>query len=99
MYALFFIAVSSLLNYDLFTIINIQSLLGGLAAQAHAVERVPCLAVKGHLARLGVERADGGCLAVAAYQAHDDALWQFLVRSSCTTRESSAEVPLVAAKP
>lgn len=34
-----FIAVSSLLDYNLFTIINIQSLLGGLATQTHAVQR------------------------------------------------------------
>ena len=63
--------------YHYFTsIINIQSLLGGLAAQAHTVERVPCLAVEREFARLGVEGADGGCFAAAADEAHGDALGQ-----------------------
>lgn len=46
---------------------------------------VPCLAVEGHFARLGVDGADAVCLAVAAYQAHSDALRQFLVGSRCAT--------------
>ena len=69
-YALFFIAVISLLDYnlelrsssltlgnvselsflslnrDLFTIVDIDALGAGLAAEADAVEGVPCLAVK-----------------------------------------------------
>ena len=76
--------MSSLLDYDLLTIIDIDALGAGLAAQAHTVERVPCLAVKGHLARLGVEGADAGYLTVRSYQLDGDALRQFLLRSSCT---------------
>ena len=72
----FFIAVSSLLDYNLTSIVDIDALGAGLAAQAHTVERVPCLAVEGHLARLGVNLADGGSLAAAADEAHGDALGQ-----------------------
>ena len=50
----------SLLDYNLTSIVDIDALSAGLAAQAHTVERVPCLAVEGHLARLGVNLADGG---------------------------------------
>ena len=64
------------LNRDLFAIVDIDALSAGLAAQAHTVERVPCLAVEGHLARLGVNLADGGSLAAAADEAHGDALGQ-----------------------
>ena len=64
------------LNRDLFAIVDIDALGAGFAAQTHTVERVPCLAVEGHLARLGVNLADGGCFAVAADEAHGDALGQ-----------------------
>ena len=76
-YNFFFIAVSSLLDYNLFTIINIQSLLGGLTAELMSAHVIPTAKV--NLASLGVERADGCCLAIAAYQAHSDALRQFLL--------------------
>ena len=72
----FFIAVSSLLDYNLTSIVDIDALGAGLAAQAHTVEGVPCLAVEGHLARRGVNLADGGSLAAAADEAHGDALGQ-----------------------
>ena len=36
----------SLFDYNLFTIINIDALRAGLAAEFYAVEGVPCLAVK-----------------------------------------------------
>ena len=47
-YALFFIAVLSisLLYYNLFTIVDIDAFGAGLAAEADAVEGVPCLAVE-----------------------------------------------------
>ena len=66
----FFITVSSLLDYNLLTVVDIDALGAGLAAQAHTVERVPCLAVEREFARLGVEGADGGCFAAAADEAH-----------------------------
>ena len=68
--------MSSLLDYNLTSIVDIDALSAGLAAQAHTVERVPCLAVERDFARLGVEGADGGCLAAAADEAHGDALGQ-----------------------
>ena len=66
----------SLFDYNLFTIVDIDALGAGLAAQAHTVERVPCLTVEREFARLGVEGADGGSLAAAADEAHGDALGQ-----------------------
>ena len=66
----FFIAVSSLLDYNLFSVVDIDALGAGLATKFHTIEGVPCLAVEGHLARLGVNLADGGSLAAAADEAH-----------------------------
>ena len=82
------------LNRDLFTIVlalqatrgraDIDALGAGLAAQAHTVEGVPCLAValgfaallvkEREFARVGVNLADGSSFAAAADEAHGDAL-------------------------
>jgi len=43
----------SLFDYNLFSVVDIDALGAGLAAQAHTVQRVPCFAVEGHFARLG----------------------------------------------
>ena len=78
----------SLFDYNLFTIVDIDALGAGLAAEADAVEGVPCFAVEGHFARLGVERADGGSLAAGRNEFDGDALRQFL--SSCCAASHSA---------
>ena len=64
------------LNRDLFAIVDIDAFGAGLAAEADAVEGVPCLAVERDFARRGVKGADGGSLAAAADEAHGDALGQ-----------------------
>ena len=56
------------LNRDLFTIIDIHSLLRGLAAESATVHVVPAVGVEVEFARPGVERADGGRLAVELLQ-------------------------------
>ena len=71
---LFHSSVLHLFNDYCVTIVDIQSLLRGLAGETAAVEVKPV--TSRDLARTGVERADGGGRTVSFHDAHDVVLWQ-----------------------
>ena len=64
--------MSSLLNYDLFTIVDIESLLGGLTIEFTTVHVIP--AVKVELTCLCVERAYTCGLSATAQKTYRDIL-------------------------
>ena len=66
-----------LLNHDRLTIVNVETLCRGLAVETAAVQVVP-LTIEGHLARAGVEGANGGSLTAGTYQYHLQALRQLV---------------------